>query len=106
MYLCGRWQEKYGPGKLAALGAVLCGSSAIWLSRAEDMTAVYIWAYLAGASSAFIYAGTALSSLKKRKVTRSILPHMIHRKVRNQFVVMDLVGKVLLNILQRKPCSE
>ena len=55
MYLCGRWQEKYGPGKLVALGAVLCGSSVIWLGRAENMTAVYAWAFLIGASSAFIY---------------------------------------------------
>ncbi len=55
MYLCGRWQEKYGPGKLAALGAVLCGSSVIWLGWAENMTAVYIWAFSVGASSAFIY---------------------------------------------------
>jgi len=55
MYLCGRWQEKYGPAKLVALGAVLCGSSAIWLGWAETMTAVYIWAFSVGASSAFIY---------------------------------------------------
>jgi len=55
MYLCGRWQEKYGPGKLAALGAGLCGSSAIWLGQAENMTAVYVWAFLVGISSAFIY---------------------------------------------------
>jgi OFA family oxalate/formate antiporter-like MFS transporter len=55
MYLSGRWQEKYGPAKLAAVGAVLCGSSVIWLGRAENMNAVYLWAFLAGASSAFIY---------------------------------------------------
>ena len=55
MYLCGRWQEKHGPGKLVALGVVLCGSSVIWLGRAGNMTAVYIWAFLVGASSAFIY---------------------------------------------------
>ncbi|MGD9300247.1 MAG: MFS transporter, partial [Desulfobacterales bacterium] len=55
MYLCGRWQEKFGPSKLAALGAVLCGSSVIWLGRAESMAAVYVWAFLVGASSAFIY---------------------------------------------------
>ncbi len=55
MYLCGRWQEKYGPAKLVALGTVLCGSSVIWLGRAEDMTAVYAWAFLVGVSSAFIY---------------------------------------------------
>ena len=55
MYLCGRWQEKFGPGKLAALGAILCGSSVIWLGRAENMNAVYAWAFFTGASSAFIY---------------------------------------------------
>jgi OFA family oxalate/formate antiporter-like MFS transporter len=55
MYLCGRWQEKYSPGKLAALGAGLCGSSAIWLGQAESIFAVYVWAFLVGASSAFIY---------------------------------------------------
>jgi OFA family oxalate/formate antiporter-like MFS transporter len=55
MYFCGRWQEKYGPEKLAALGAGLCGSSAIWLGQAENMTAVYVWAFVVGASSAFIY---------------------------------------------------
>jgi len=55
MYLCGRWQEKYGPAKLVALGAILCGSSVIWLGRAESMTTVYAWAFLVGASSAFIY---------------------------------------------------
>ena len=56
MYLCGNWQKKYGPGKLVALGAILCGSSVIWLGRAESMTDVYAWAFLIGASSAFIYA--------------------------------------------------
>ena len=55
MYLCGRWQEKYGPARLSALGAVLCGSSMIWLSRAESMPTVYAWAFLVGAASAFIY---------------------------------------------------
>jgi OFA family oxalate/formate antiporter-like MFS transporter len=64
MYLCGRWQEKYGPGKLAAVGAVICGSSAIWLSTANGMTAVYIWAFLVGASSAFVYV-PALTAVQR-----------------------------------------
>ena len=55
MYLCGRWQERYGPGRLAAVGAVMCGGSLIWLSRAGDMTAVNIWAFMVGAASAFVY---------------------------------------------------
>lgn len=55
MYLCGRLQEKYGPGRLTSIGAVMCGSSAIWLSQAGNMTDVNIWAFSVGASSAFVY---------------------------------------------------
>jgi OFA family oxalate/formate antiporter-like MFS transporter len=55
MYLCGRLQEKYSPGRLAAIGSVMCGSSAIWLSQAGSMLEVNVWAFSAGASSAFIY---------------------------------------------------
>ena len=55
MYLCGRLQEKYGPGRLASIGAVLCGSSSIWLSQAGNMIDVNIWAFSVGASSAFVY---------------------------------------------------
>ena len=64
MYLCGRWQERYGPARLTALGAALCGSSAIWLSRAGSMAAVYIWAFSVGASSAFIYV-PALTAMQR-----------------------------------------
>ena len=55
MYLCGRWQEKYGPGRLAAIGAVMCGSSAIWLSQTTTMNGVNLWGFCVGASSAFVY---------------------------------------------------
>ncbi len=55
MYLCGRLQEKYSPGKLAAIGSVMCGGSAVWLSHAGSMLEVNVWAFSAGASSAFIY---------------------------------------------------
>lgn len=55
MYLCGRLQERYGPGKMAVFGSMLCGSSTIWLSQAGNMTEVNIWAFFVGASSAFVY---------------------------------------------------
>jgi OFA family oxalate/formate antiporter-like MFS transporter len=64
MYLCGRWQEKHGPGKLAAVGAVLTGGSAIWLGWAKSMTDVYVWAFCVGAASAFIYV-PALTAVQR-----------------------------------------
>ena len=55
MYLCGRLQEKYRPERLASIGIVMCGSSSIWLSQAGNMTEVNVWAFVVGASSAFVY---------------------------------------------------
>lgn len=55
MYVCGRWQETFGPGKLAAVGTLMCGGSLLWLSRASSMTQVNIWAFAVGVSSAFLY---------------------------------------------------
>ena len=55
MYFSGRLQEKVGPGKLAAVGALMTGGSTIWLSQSTNMAAVNLWAFLAGAASAFVY---------------------------------------------------
>jgi OFA family oxalate/formate antiporter-like MFS transporter len=55
MYLTGRWQERLGFPLVTALGAVVCGGSAVLLGFARGMGTVYAWAFLVGASSAFIY---------------------------------------------------
>ena len=55
MYLCGRLQEKYRPGRLAAFGSVMGGGSVIWLSQAGNMNDVNVWAFAVGAASAFVY---------------------------------------------------
>jgi OFA family oxalate/formate antiporter-like MFS transporter len=55
MYLSGHLQERYGPGRLAFIGSVMCGGSAIYLSQSGNMAEVNVWAFIVGASSAFIY---------------------------------------------------
>lgn len=55
MYLTGRWQERIGPGPITAVGAVLCGASALLVGHASSIHMVYLWAFLVGVSSAFIY---------------------------------------------------
>jgi MFS transporter, OFA family, oxalate/formate antiporter len=58
MFITGRWQEKIGPSRLAALGALLCGGSTILVGYAESIAWVYLWAFLVGTSSSFIYLPT------------------------------------------------
>jgi OFA family oxalate/formate antiporter-like MFS transporter len=55
MFLAGRLQEKIGPAWLMAIGAILCGGSTLFLRYASSINHVYVWSFLVGASSAFIY---------------------------------------------------
>lgn len=55
MFLTGRLMRKFGPAQLTAFSGLLCGLSAVLVAFAADIRTVYAWAFLVGASSAFIY---------------------------------------------------
>jgi OFA family oxalate/formate antiporter-like MFS transporter len=55
MYPTGRWQGRFGTERLAALGTVLCGLSTIFVGFAPGIKLVYLWAFVTGAASSFIY---------------------------------------------------
>jgi MFS transporter, OFA family, oxalate/formate antiporter len=58
MFITGHCQEKIGPSRLAALGALLCGASTILVGYAGSISWVYLWAFLMGTSSSLIYIPT------------------------------------------------
>jgi len=102
MYLCGLWQEKYGPGKLTVLGAILCGSSVIWLGWAESMTAVYAWAFLTGASSAFIYVPALTVVQRWYPERRGLVSGFFNMAFGLSAAVMSPVFTTLLSIWEYK----
>lgn len=55
MYQTGKLQEKTGPFWLTAFGSLLCGASVILVGYASSIRGVHLWAFLTGASSAFVY---------------------------------------------------
>ena len=55
MFVVGRLLEKTGPNRVMALGAVLYGTCALLLGYATDIKWIYVWAFVTGAASAFIY---------------------------------------------------
>lgn len=55
MYVAGRWQHRIGSSRLAALGAIMCGGSVIFLGRVSSISGVYVWGFLVGSASAFLY---------------------------------------------------
>lgn len=54
MYLAGRWQERLGPGWLAALGGLLTRLATLGLGFAASIIAVYLWAFAVGVASALV----------------------------------------------------
>ena len=55
MFFVGRLQEKLGIRRTISLGAVLGGLSVFVLTFATDIFMVYLWAFLTGAASCFVY---------------------------------------------------
>jgi len=55
MFVTGRLQEKMKPAWIMALGALIHGPSTAAVGYADSIYWVYLWAFLTGASSAFIY---------------------------------------------------
>jgi OFA family oxalate/formate antiporter-like MFS transporter len=55
MYVAGRFQGRFGPQRLTALGALLTGLFTALLAFAGGIASVYAWAYGVGVASAFVY---------------------------------------------------
>lgn len=55
MFLVGRWQKKVEPRRLMTAGAILCGLSVLYLPFVRDLLGIYLWAFLMGTSSCFLY---------------------------------------------------
>jgi MFS transporter, OFA family, oxalate/formate antiporter len=55
MFAVGRWQERTGTKLLVSISAVVCGLALFVASHAPSIQFIYIWAFLTGASSCFIY---------------------------------------------------
>jgi MFS transporter, OFA family, oxalate/formate antiporter len=55
MFLVGRWQERWGLRHMIALGVILTALASLVVSRASSIYTVYIWAFLNGTASCFVY---------------------------------------------------
>ena len=55
MFVVGRWQEKVGIKRMMIIGSILCGLSLLILAYAPKLHWLYLWAFLMGTSTCFIY---------------------------------------------------
>ncbi len=55
LYASGKWQEKIGHSRMAAIGAMVMGLSTMALGRYESIEWVYFWSFTMGVASTFLY---------------------------------------------------
>jgi OFA family oxalate/formate antiporter-like MFS transporter len=55
MFVAGRWQERIGTRFMVSIGVILCGLSLFIISYPTNIYLVYLWAFLTGTGSCFVY---------------------------------------------------
>ncbi len=55
MFFVGKWQERFGIRKMMTVGSILCALSLFVILRVKSLANLYVWAFLVGLSSCFIY---------------------------------------------------
>lgn len=69
MFFVGRWQEKFGTRLMISIGALICGLSVFLVAYAPSIYFLYLWAFLIGTASSFIYT-PALTTVQRWFVGR------------------------------------
>jgi len=55
MFFVGRWQERYGTRAMITIGAILSGLDMLLIAHASNLFWLYLWAFLMGTASCFVY---------------------------------------------------
>lgn len=55
MFFVGRWQERFGARRMVTIGVVLCSLDMFLIAAASSLVMLYIWAFVMGLASCFIY---------------------------------------------------
>ncbi len=55
MFFVGKWQEKYGIRSMIILGILICGLSLFLITFPISIVIVYLWAFINGIQSCFVY---------------------------------------------------
>jgi MFS transporter, OFA family, oxalate/formate antiporter len=69
MFFVGRWQEKVGSRMLVTIGALICSFNILLITYASNLYFFYLWAFLNGTASCFIYM-PGLTSVQRWYVER------------------------------------
>jgi OFA family oxalate/formate antiporter-like MFS transporter len=69
MFFVGKWQERVGITRMMTIGAAVCGVNLLFMAYASQLWMLYVWAFVMGGGSCFVYI-PALTSVQRWFPTR------------------------------------
>lgn len=61
MFLVGKWQERIGTKAMIIIGTIICSLAVVVATFATNLYMIYLWAFLTGTSSCFIYTPSLIT---------------------------------------------
>jgi OFA family oxalate/formate antiporter-like MFS transporter len=99
MFLAGRWQEKIGPARLVAIGAILCGGCTMFLRYASSINHIYVWSFLIGVSSACVYIPALTAAQQWHPHKRGLVSGLVNFVFAFSAAIVSPIFVQLLNYL-------
>jgi OFA family oxalate/formate antiporter-like MFS transporter len=99
MYPTGRWQGRFGTERLAAAGVILCGTSTILVGLAPNIKLVYLWAFVTGGASSFIYIPALTVIQRWYPERRGLVSGVVNLSFASSAALMSPVFTLLLKNL-------
>jgi MFS transporter, OFA family, oxalate/formate antiporter len=99
MFFVGRWQEKVGIRWMITIGSIICGVNTLIIAFASNIFMVYLWAFLTGASSCFIYIPSLTTVQRWYPARRGLVSGLVNLMFGLSAAIMaPLFGYLLANV--------
>ncbi|MBI5568360.1 MAG: MFS transporter [Desulfomonile tiedjei] len=107
MFFVGKWQERVGITRMMTVGAAVCGVNLIFIAYASQLWMLYVWAFLMGAGSCFVYIPALTTVQRWFPTRRGLVSGIVNFTFGFSAAVMspvfhyllDAVGYVSMNLL-------
>lgn len=99
MFFVGRWQEKVGIRWMITAGSIICGLNTLIIAFASNIFVVYLWAFLTGASSCFIYIPSLTTVQRWYPARRGLVSGLVNLTFGFSAAIMaPLFGYLLIHL--------
>jgi MFS transporter, OFA family, oxalate/formate antiporter len=99
MFFVGRWQDRYGTRCMVTIGAVIAGLNVVFVAWADSLWMVYLWAFVMGGASCFVYIPALTAVQRWYPLRRGLMSGIVNSVFGISGAVMAPVFRHMLETL-------